>query len=307
MQHITDEDHDGNNETRNDPVDEGIKQYGSPLVGAETIDKNIRRNEQEAEKGVELEKQKDGAEHGLEADAEDIAEHSDAHGAENGGEHVAEHVAGHGAEHGAEHGSEDGAENVVEDGADIGAQHGAEHGAEHEAEHGAEHGKPHAHGEHTHHGTLLCEGPHGPRTHRLEHICHIGSLTILGTFLIELMLKIWVNGSHYFDSWNHILDAIVVTVSFTFDLTYPYVAARFSRFGELQADLMKVPILIMRLWRIIRICHAASEVVHKGHDYVHELKEHSKELDEEVKELKAKLAALQNDSSYRQHVSRISQ
>lgn len=147
------------------------------------------------------------------------------------------------------------------------------------------------HAEHAHSATLLCEGPHGERTEFLEHCCHVASLCILGVFLVELATKAWVNAGHFFENSLHVVDLVVVSVSFVIDVTWPFVIARHKRFGELQADVMKVPLLIIRLWRIVRICHGSHEMVQSGLQYVQELKDHIEESEAEIKKLKAEVAS----------------
>lgn len=143
-----------------------------------------------------------------------------------------------------------------------------------------------------HESTLTCEGPHGERTLRLEHACHVASVTILLIFLVELAAKAWVNLEHFVGSKLHLVDLVVVAISFLVDVTWPIIRSRNAELGELQADVMKVPLLLIRLWRVVRICHGSSEMVNHGLEYVQELKGQIQFKDDEIEKLKAALSSL---------------
>jgi hypothetical protein len=142
-----------------------------------------------------------------------------------------------------------------------------------------------SHQKHSVHATMLCEGPHGERLHKLEHFCHEAALAILCVFVAELAAKAWVNYEHFISSSLHILDLVVVCMSFFMDFILPMIMP----IGELQADVMKIPLLMVRLWRIVRIVHASGEVVHKGYDYVKELRNRIIDKESEIRRLKVEL------------------
>jgi hypothetical protein len=162
--------------------------------------------------------------------------------------------------------------------------HGGGNGASDEGEAGASHA--------AHESTLTCEGLHGERTLRLEHACHVASVTILLIFLVELAAKAWVNLEHFVGSKLHLVDLVVVAISFLVDVTWPIIRSRNAELGELQADVMKVPLLLIRLWRVVRICHGSSEMVNHGLEYVQELKGQIQFKDDEIEKLKAALSSL---------------
>jgi len=113
-----------------------------------------------------------------------------------------------------------------------------------------------------HHGpaSLLCEDHHGPRAKAIEDVCFYLSTVILSFFLLELLLKIWVNPSHFFNSSAHVLDLFVVGFSLFVQVLLVRILGRFGYLGEMAVSLL----VLCRLWRILRIAHTVFVV---GHDY----------------------------------------
>jgi len=175
---------------------------------------------------------------------------------------------------------------------DIAEGHGVEgesapHGASTEGGHG------HAH----HKGTLICEGKHGEKRHRLHFYCHVLGLSILAVFIMELALKAWANLAQFLRSKLQVLDLIIVTTSFTLDFVWPIFESRHPELLETRSDLVKVIILFIRLIRVVKVMHASSEILHKGLHYVKELKEKIVKKNEEIEKLKEALKVAQGGES----------
>jgi len=114
-----------------------------------------------------------------------------------------------------------------------------------------------------HHGpaSLLCEDHHGPRAKAIEDVCFYLSTVILSLFLVELLLKIWVNPSHFFNSSVHVLDLFVVGFSLFVQVVLVRILGRFGYLGEMAVSLL----VLCRLWRILRIVHTFFLVGHGYH------------------------------------------
>lgn len=166
-------------------------------------------------------------------------------------------------------------------------------------------GAPEQHGHEGHehrygHKTLVCEGPHGRRSHKLHTYCHVLGLLILSTFILELTLKAWIDISRFIRSKLQLLDLCIVTISFLLDFLWPIFERRHPDLMETNSDTIKVIILFTRLIRVVKVMHATSEVLHKGVHYVkeqaHKIQEkedHIQEQDEEIKRLKEELKIAQ--------------
>jgi hypothetical protein len=159
---------------------------------------------------------------------------------------------------------------------------------------GAE-GHGHGHGRHRE-KTLLCEGPHGKRAHKLHFRCHVIGLSILAVFILELVIKAWINPAQFFRSKLQVLDLVIVVLSFTLDFVWPIFESRHPEYLEARSDLVRVFILFVRLIRVVKVMHATSEVLHKGLHYVKEMKAVIREKDEEIEKLKEALKAAQGKS-----------
>ena len=82
--------------------------------------------------------------------------------------------------------------------------------------------------------------------HQTEKFFHLTSIFILFSFNIELVLRLYIFGYKYFFHWEIALDAIVVIVSFWLDVA-------FLDSGMKQYLYL---LIILRLWRVLRIVHA---------------------------------------------------
>lgn len=116
---------------------------------------------------------------------------------------------------------------------------------------------------HGHGGSLICEDKHGHDSHHIMHTCHMLSIGILCIFLVELLLKYWVNPEEFCKCKLHILDLTVVVVSLVIDIYVSYLIETGGRQnGEqvVEAATISQLLLVLRFWRIVRIAHGFSEI-----------------------------------------------
>lgn len=196
-------------------------------------------------------------------------------------------------EHGkGEHGHAKGEHGHVEGGhghSDHGGGHGHGEGA---GGHG--HGEgAHAHGHGHGHGAqaLVCETKYGHTAHHIMHTCHTLSILILCVFLVELLLKLWISPKHFCADWLHLLDLFVVVTSLVIDIYISYlIEERRAGSGEaLEAATIATLLVILRLWRVVRIAHGFNEIRnmelerrHKEMEDLEERKEAEKKKLEDV-------------------------
>ncbi|CAL1543880.1 unnamed protein product [Lymnaea stagnalis] len=92
---------------------------------------------------------------------------------------------------------------------------------------------------------------HHPHYHsnkeKAEHVLHALSLAILSIFMVEVSLKIFMEGTHLLKQPAEVFDAVVVIVSFTLDITFSFVSV--TSMAQDAAGLM----VLLRLWRVTRI------------------------------------------------------
>jgi hypothetical protein len=194
-----------------------------------------------------------------EPEPKEIQEHEHAEGEHKGHEHKGHEHKGHKHEGG----------------------HAEGHG---EGAHGHGHGHGHAHGPEA----LVCESKHGHNAHHIMHTCHTLSIAILCIFLVELLLKMWIAPKEFWADWLHILDLFVVVTSLIIDIYVSYlIEAR--RSAEIEAATIATLLVILRLWRVVRIAHGFNEIRnmelerrHKEMEELEEKKEAEKKKLEEV-------------------------
>lgn len=160
--------------------------------------------------------------------------------------------------------------------------HGGEHG--HEGAHGHGHGEgAHGHGAHGHqHGpqALVCQTKYGHDAHHIMHTCHTASIVILCVFLVELLLKLWIAPKEFCADWLHLLDLFVVVTSLIIDVYISYLIEE-RRSGSnkeaLDAATIATLLVVLRLWRVVRIAHGFNEIrnmeLEKRHKEMEELEE----------------------------------
>lgn len=115
-----------------------------------------------------------------------------------------------------------------------------------------------------HHGetvVLLCEDRTAHTAHRIMIVCELFSVSILCLFLVELLLKMWVAPAHFRQSRLHRLDISVVVLSLLADivgLVLVYLKV------DLEVKLFEGVLVMIRLWRIMRIFHTAFIMWHRS-------------------------------------------
>lgn len=144
--------------------------------------------------------------------------------------------------------------------------HHAESHGHHEESHG-HHEESHGHHEHPNE-VLMCDTRHGHQAHHLTHTCHMLSIAILVFFLLEILLKLWVNPEHFMASFVHKLDLFVVSVSLIIDVVIiPYVESQVEegKVGEDKKQDIEIVtglLILSRSWRFVRIFHGFYEEYH---------------------------------------------
>ncbi|CAF1201389.1 unnamed protein product [Rotaria sordida] len=102
-----------------------------------------------------------------------------------------------------------------------------------------------AHNEHEDHGIELT-----------IEVLHFSSLALLAVFVVEILVKVFVFGRHwwnYHDKKREWLDAIVVLASFTLDIVLTYKNSMFAEVSLLFISL--------RLWRLTRIINSVAQTI----------------------------------------------
>mmetsp|Transcript_98518 Transcript_98518/g.195416 ORF Transcript_98518/g.195416 Transcript_98518/m.195416 type:complete len:291 (-) Transcript_98518:89-961(-) len=126
-----------------------------------------------------------------------------------------------------------------------------------------------AHGHHAEPNEVLqCDTREGHRAHHIAHTCHVLSIAILVFFVLELLLKLWVNPEHFMASFVHKLDLVVVVVSLIIDtVVIAYIESQAekgnidkSKSGDIQ--VVAGLLVISRSWRFVRIFHGFYEEYH---------------------------------------------
>lgn len=108
----------------------------------------------------------------------------------------------------------------------------------------------------------------GHESHHLMHTAHQWSVVILCIFLVELLLKYWVNPEHFMGNFFHKLDLFIVTVSLIIDTAAMwYIETTVEEGGAKQKDREAVQIalgllMLCRAWRVVRIFHGIFEQYH---------------------------------------------
>ncbi|XP_062571869.1 voltage-gated hydrogen channel 1-like isoform X3 [Saccostrea cucullata] len=82
---------------------------------------------------------------------------------------------------------------------------------------------------------------------KLEEELHYAALSIISLFVVEVVLKMAVEGKHFFDDKWEIFDAVIIFVTFGLDL-----ALAFSPVSYVVRDSVSL-LIFFRLWRVIKI------------------------------------------------------
>lgn len=65
---------------------------------------------------------------------------------------------------------------------------------------------------------VVCETRNGNTVHQIAHTCHLVSIVILCYFELELLVKMWLEPSDFFESRSECLDFLFVSVSLAIDI-----------------------------------------------------------------------------------------
>ncbi len=111
------------------------------------------------------------------------------------------------------------------------------------------------------------------------------SVTALAILLVEVILIMIAKGTHFFRSFLHVTDVIIIIVALVFELLIPH-------------DTVAV-IMFVLVWRIIRVAHGLFTSFELDHKRIHEeegVKYESKlkNLEQLNNKLVAEIKALQN-------------
>jgi hypothetical protein len=128
---------------------------------------------------------------------------------------------------------------------------------------------------------LVCETRSGPTAHHIAHTAHKLSIYILVIFTVEIFLKIYVNPKHFFSNHWEVLDLVVVLVSLAFDTV---IEGMFEEVVEV--------LIVVRLWRVVRIVHGFVEVMDSDAEYIKELKEELERTQERCEALEKRSSAV---------------
>eukprot|EP00929_Paragymnodinium_shiwhaense_P000359 TRINITY_DN100604_c0_g1_i1.p1 TRINITY_DN100604_c0_g1~~TRINITY_DN100604_c0_g1_i1.p1 ORF type:complete len:300 (+),score=44.98 TRINITY_DN100604_c0_g1_i1:94-993(+) len=107
---------------------------------------------------------------------------------------------------------------------------------------------------------LVCETREGPLAHRIHLYAHIASIVLLSIMLVELTAKAYAHPHGFFTNPWLVLDLVVVSISWVLDV-----------FLEEQLEGVLGALILIRLWRVVRIFHG-----------LHELHDHEKESFEKL-------------------------
>jgi voltage-gated hydrogen channel 1 len=110
-----------------------------------------------------------------------------------------------------------------------------------------------------------CEEDPPEAYERTENALIIISLTILGLFILEQLVKLVIFGIKYFFVFWHLFDAFIIITAFVLEITL-------TGSAEIVAPLL----VILRMWRIVRVGHAVADaikleqhiLIKKHHDHI---------------------------------------
>jgi hypothetical protein len=137
--------------------------------------------------------------------------------------------------------------------------------------------------------SLACDGSlSSSSAETAEKVLSVFALTFSSLFMVELGLTLWAYGRSYLiASKIHILDALVILLSFGIDLA-PYFAPS-EKDGGGSEELFGRLVIVLRLWRVFKIVEELGVSGAQG-QMVEPLEERVKELEEENRMLKRRLA-----------------
>ena len=95
--------------------------------------------------------------------------------------------------------------------------------------------------------------PHSTSESPAPHILHYASISILGLFLIETIVRLAVFRLEFFKHKLEVFDAVIVIVSFVLDIVFRNQEGPESGIGLL---------IVLRLWRVTRILNGLYRHIH---------------------------------------------
>uniref|UniRef100_A0A0G4I9T2 Hydrogen voltage-gated channel 1 n=1 Tax=Chromera velia CCMP2878 TaxID=1169474 RepID=A0A0G4I9T2_9ALVE len=112
---------------------------------------------------------------------------------------------------------------------------------------------------------------HGHTVHEIEHVVHWMSVTILAYLNLDVLLHLLAMGVRFFHNWGYITDLIVAPTSLALEIFFAGVGG---------------VIIILRLWRLVRIAHGVAIVQLEQFEHkFRKLLEIAVKLDEQIHEL----------------------
>eukprot|EP00929_Paragymnodinium_shiwhaense_P027280 TRINITY_DN16049_c0_g1_i1.p1 TRINITY_DN16049_c0_g1~~TRINITY_DN16049_c0_g1_i1.p1 ORF type:complete len:382 (+),score=97.77 TRINITY_DN16049_c0_g1_i1:46-1146(+) len=128
-----------------------------------------------------------------------------------------------------------------------------------------------------------CDAHKYPAIHSLHVGLTLGSVIILSVFEIELLALMVILKGIFFRNLLYVLDWVVVTTSLILDLAILSGAVS-------SAQIVATLIIIVRIWRLMRITHGVALTVHeRDHHVIEEISEVAHELEDELGDLEKKL------------------
>ncbi|XP_019617216.1 PREDICTED: voltage-gated hydrogen channel 1-like [Branchiostoma belcheri] len=113
--------------------------------------------------------------------------------------------------------------------------------------------------------------------HPAPEILHYMSIAILTIFLIEIMFKVYAYQKDYLKHKMELFDAVVVIISFCFDVAYANHEDAFDGIGLL---------VVLRLWRVTRIINGIlMSVQHTAEKKINAHKQARQEVQEELNKM----------------------
>ncbi|XP_066293497.1 voltage-gated hydrogen channel 1-like [Branchiostoma lanceolatum] len=123
--------------------------------------------------------------------------------------------------------------------------------------------------------------------HPAPEILHYMSIAILTIFVIEIMFKIYAYQKDYLKHKMELFDAIVVIVSFCFDVAYANHEDAFDGLGLL---------VVLRLWRVTRIINGIlMSVQHTAEKKINAQKQARQEVQQELNKMNAHALDLEKE------------
>merc|ERR1740117_2336507 len=107
------------------------------------------------------------------------------------------------------------------------------------------------------------------------------SVGILTLFLVELLLKVWIHPREFMSRPLHVLDLVVVVVSLICDVIIVRMLEGYRARG--QVILFVSLLMVLRMWRVVRVLHGLHEVMHTEVEGTHDL---ASDLDAALAEIK---------------------